>query len=143
MSKKLIWLSTIVLVLTLGQSSFACIGDTKHCNPHHRFDKLAQELNLTADQKAKIKAYKEKAKASFKENYGQLRLLRSEINSLVQADKIDEAKLDTLIEKVNKIRASMLKNKIMMQHQMFSLLNDQQKAKFLELKKKWLLDQNN
>lgn len=143
MGKKLIWLSTIVLVLTLGQSSFACIGDTKQCNPHHRFDKLAQELNLTADQKAKIKAYKEKAKASFKENYGQLRLLRSEINSLVQADKIDETKLDTLIEKVNKIRASMLKSKIMMQHQMFSLLNDQQKTKFLELKKKWLLDQNN
>ncbi|WP_454780828.1 Spy/CpxP family protein refolding chaperone [Legionella sp. WA2022007384] len=139
--KKLIWLSTIALVLILGQPSFACIGDSKNCNSPHRFDKLAQELNLTADQKAKLKAYKENAKANFKENYAQLRLLRSQINSLVQTDKIDEAKLDALIEKVNIIRASMLRSKIMMQHKMFALLNDNQKAKFLELKKKWFLEQ--
>ena len=140
--KKLIWLSTIALVLIIGQPSFACIGDSKQCNSHQRFDKLAQELNLTADQKAKLKAYKEKAKTNFKENYAQLRILRSQINSLVKTDKIDEAKLDVLIEKVNKIRASMLKSKIMMQHEMFALLNDDQKAKFLELKKKWLMEHN-
>ncbi|MCW8443694.1 Spy/CpxP family protein refolding chaperone [Fluoribacter gormanii] len=142
MNKKLIWLATLALVLSLGQPSFACIGDLKHCNSHHQFDKLAQELNLSADQKAKLKAYKEKAKVDFKENYAQLRLLRSQINSLVKTDKIDEAKLDALIEKVNKIRASMLKSKIMTQHQMFALLNDNQKAKFLELKKKWFMKHN-
>lgn len=139
MSKKFIWLSTILLALIIGQPSFACIGDSKHCNSHHRLDMLAQELNLTTEQKAKLKAYKEKARASLKENYGQLRLLRNQINSLVKADKLDEAKLDTLIEKVNKIRGAMLKSKILMQHEMFSLLNDKQKAKFLELKEKWLL----
>ncbi|WP_392537117.1 Spy/CpxP family protein refolding chaperone [Legionella sp. 227] len=142
MSKKILWLSTVVFVLTFGQPSFACIGGSKHCNSHHRLDRLAQELNLTADQKAKIKAYKEKARAAFKENYGQLRLLRSQINSMIQSNKIDEAKLDSLIEKISKIRGSMLKSRIMMQHQMFSLLNEKQKAKFLELKKKWYLKRN-
>lgn len=58
---------------------------------------------------------------------------------MIQSNKIDEAKLDSLIEKISKIRGSMLKNRIMMQHQMFSLLNEKQKAKFLELKKKWYL----
>ncbi|QMT60382.1 Spy/CpxP family protein refolding chaperone [Legionella sp. PC997] len=139
--KKFIWLSTIALTLILGQPSFACIDDSKHCNSHRQFDKLAQELNLTADQKAKLKAYKENATANFKEHYAQLRILRSQINSLVKTDKINETKLDALIEKVNKIRASMLRSKIMMQHEMFALLNDNQKAKFLELKKKWLMEQ--
>ncbi|HHF7365349.1 TPA: Spy/CpxP family protein refolding chaperone [Legionella bozemanae] len=140
MSKKLLWLSIIAFVLTFGQLSYACIGDSKHCNSHHRFDRLAQELNLNADQKAKLKAYREKARASLKESYAQLRLLRKQINSLLKAEKIDEAKLDALIEKVNRIRGSMLKTRIIIQHQMFALLNDKQKAKFLELKEKWFLD---
>ncbi len=142
MSKKFIWLSVIALVLTLGQPSFACSGDSKHCDAHQKFDKLAQDLNLTADQKAKISAFKEKARASFKANYAQLRALRSQVNTLVKADKIDEAKLDSLVEQINKIRGSMLKNRIMMQHEMYSLLSDKQKAKFLELKKKWLENHN-
>src|SRR5690348_9555229 len=108
MSKKFIWLSVITLILTLGQPSFACSGDAKQCDAHHRFDKLAQELNLTADQKAKIKAFKEQARASFKAKYAQLRSLRSQVNTLVKADKIDEAKLDSLVEQINKIRGSML-----------------------------------
>ncbi|KTD73219.1 Spy/CpxP family protein refolding chaperone [Legionella tucsonensis] len=140
MNKKFILLSTIVLGLLFGQLSFACIGDLKHCNSHHRFDRLAQELNLNAVQKAKLKAYREKARATLKENHAQLRLLRSRINSLVKAEKIDEAKLDDLIEKINRIRGSMLKTRIIRQHQMFALLNDKQKAKFLELKEKWFLD---
>ncbi|MGM9453913.1 Spy/CpxP family protein refolding chaperone [Legionella bozemanae] len=141
MNKKFILLSTIVLGLLLGQPSFACIGDSKHCNSHHRFDRLAQELNLNAAQKAKLKAYREKARASLKENYAQLRLLRNQINSLLKAEKIDEPKLDALIEKVNRIRGSMLKTRIIIQHQMFALLNDKQKAKFLELKEKWFINQ--
>ncbi|MGL5741717.1 MAG: Spy/CpxP family protein refolding chaperone [Legionella sp.] len=137
MSKKFIWLSAIALVFTLAQPSFACSGDTKQCNAHHRFDKLAKELDLSADQKAKINAYRDKAKATFKEYYTQFRALRSQINTIVKADTIDQAKLDSLIEKVNKIRGPMLKSRIIMQHQMYALLNEKQKAKFLELKKKW------
>lgn len=140
MNKKLIWLSAIALIMTLGQPSFACSDDSKHCNTHHRTDNLAKELNLTPEQQAKIQSYKEKAQASFKTNYAQLRTLRTQINSLVQANTMDQAKLDSLIEQVNKIRGSLLKSRIMMQHEMFTLLDSKQKAKFLMLKKKWDLD---
>lgn len=142
MNKKLISLVAITLIITFGQSSFACSGDSKHCNTHHRSDKLAKELNLTPEQEAKLQTYKEKAQANFKTNYAQLRTLRTQINSLIESDKIDEAKLDSLIDQINKIRGSMLKNKIMMQHQMFTILDAKQKAKFLKLKKKWYLDHN-
>ncbi|AUH72944.1 Spy/CpxP family protein refolding chaperone [Legionella sainthelensi] len=139
MNKKLISLAAFTLIITLGQSSFACSNDSKHCN---RSDKLAKELNLTSEQEAKLQTYKEKAQANFKTNYSQLRTLRTQINSLIESDKIDETKLDSLIDQINKIRGSMLKNKIMMQHQMFTILDAQQKAKFLKLKKRWYLDHN-
>lgn len=137
MSKKFIWLSAIAFVLSLGQPSYACSGDSKQCQGHHKFDTLAQELDLTANQKAQIKAYKKEARASYKEHYAKLRSLRNQVNSLVQSDKIDESKLDNLVEQINTIRGSMLKSRIMMQHKLYTLLNEKQKAKFLELKKKW------
>ena len=136
--KKFIWLVTIAFALILGQPSFASSdNDEKDYRGHHRFDKLASKLELTPEQKAKIKAYKVKTRASMKENYTQLKALRSQINDLVKSDKIDETKLDNLIAQVNKIRGSMLKNRIMMQHKLYSLLTDKQKAKYQELKKKW------
>lgn len=136
--KKFIWLATFAFALILGQQSFAsCDKDPKHCRAHHRFDKLATKLELTPEQKAKIKAYKAQSHNSMKANYKQLKALRSQINALVKADKIDEKKLDSLVEHANKIRGAMLKNRIIMQHQMYSLLNEKQKAKFHELKKKW------
>lgn len=136
MSKKLIWLATFALALIIGQPSFAC-DKGQNCNAHHRLDKLAAELNLTPEQQAKIKAYKAQARASMKDNYAQLKALRGQINTLVKADKIDEAKLNSLVSQVNKIRGDMLKNRIMMQHEMYALLTAKQKIKFDELKKKW------
>ena len=130
MSKKLIWISAFTLALFLGQPSFAQ-------EKHQQLDKLAAELNLTSEQQAKVKALKEQGYADMKANLTQLKALRGQIGDLVKADKIDEAKLDSLVEQINKIRGSMLKSRILMQHQMYSLLTEQQKAKFLELKKKW------
>lgn len=140
--QKFISLSVLTLIITLGQSSFACSGDSKQCNKQHHSDNLAKELNLTPEQQAKLQTYKEEAQANFKSNYTQLRTLRTKINSLIQSDKMDEAKLDSLIDQVNKIRGSMLKNKVIMQHEMYTILDAKQKAKFLELKKKWYLDHN-
>lgn len=136
--KKLSWLVTIALALIFGQPSFAsCDEDQKHCSAHHRFDKLAMELELTPEQKTKIKAYKDQSRASMKASYTQLKALRSQINELIKSDKIDDAKLDNLVAQVNKIKGAMLKNRIMMQHEMYSLLTEKQKVKYQELKKKW------
>ena len=72
-----------------------------------------------------------------KESYTQLKALRSQISTLVKADKLDEVKLDGLVAQVSKIRGVMLKNRILMQHKMYSLLTEKQKAKFQGLKKQW------
>ena len=136
--KKLIWLATFTLAFILGQPSFAsCDKDQKHCRAHQRLDKLAAELELTPEQKEKIKTYKEQARASMKENYTQLKALRSQITVLVKSDKMDEAKLYDLVAQVNKIKGARLKSRIMMQHELYTLLTDKQKAKYQQLKQQW------
>lgn len=137
MSKKLIGLAC-ALTLMLVQPGFACDQNNKPCDAaHHRFDKLEAALELTPEQKTKIKTYKKQTRASMKVNYAQLKALRSQISILVKSDKVDEAKLDSLIEQVNKIKGAMLKSRIMMQHEMYMLLTDKQKAKYQALKKIW------
>ncbi|KTD61962.1 Spy/CpxP family protein refolding chaperone [Legionella shakespearei] len=135
MSKKIIWLSALLLSLFVVQPTVACsVSNSKHChcNDHK---KLSKALNLTADQKAKIKAIRAQAKSGFKANYKQLHDLRVQINALAQTDTVDETKLDSLINQRNKIRAAMIKSQVMMQHQIYMLLTAQQKQQYLEIKK--------
>ncbi|WP_010653781.1 Spy/CpxP family protein refolding chaperone [Fluoribacter dumoffii] len=139
MNNKILLLPTLILAVILVQPSSACVGDINQCKLQHQFDRLAQELNLSANQKAKIRAYKEQSDASFKDNYAQLRLLGSEMSALTQADILDQKMLDSLIEKVNIIRGSMLKNKIIMQHHIYALLDEKQKIQFIEFKKNWVI----
>ncbi len=135
MNKKFIWLVTLLLTLILGQSSYAdCDKNQKHCN---KFNQLTTELNLTAEQQEKVKEFKKQSKNSMKESYKQLKDLHNQIDALVTADKIDETKLDGLINQINQIRGAMLKNRIMIQHQVYTILTPEQKTKFQELKKQW------
>ncbi|MBL7478946.1 Spy/CpxP family protein refolding chaperone [Legionella bononiensis] len=136
MSKKLIWLSVITLALIIGQPSYACPAEKNpskscHCNDSK---KISQNLNLTHDQKAKIKAIRVQAKTQLKSSYKQLKVIRAQINDLIKAEKIDEAKLDNLINQRSKIKGAMLKSHILMRHQIYSLLTAQQKQQYQEIK---------
>ena len=143
MSKKFIWLSTFLLAFIFGQTSFADSSistnqtDSSAYQSHKGFDKMATELNLTDDQKVKIQAMKQQAHSNLKANFTQLKALRGQISALISSDKMDETKLDNLISQRSAIKNTMLKNRIMMQHQIYILLNDKQKVQYLDLKKKW------
>lgn len=132
MNKKLIWLSALTLALTIGQSSFACGTDKTqttqcHCSGHKS---MSGKLNLTDEQKGKIKAIKTAAHKSLKADHQQVILLRQQINTLVKTDKLDENKLDDLINQLAKIKSSMLKTKTIMKNQIYNVLTVQQKAQY-------------
>lgn len=136
MSKKIIWLSALVLSLIIGQTSIACsVSNSKHChcNGHKQ---LSNALKLTEEQKVKIKAIRVQTRNALKANYKQLKALRLQINALARTDKMDEAKLDALISQRNKIKTVMLKSHVMMKHQIYTLLTAQQKQQYQEMKKK-------
>ncbi|WP_298622121.1 Spy/CpxP family protein refolding chaperone [uncultured Legionella sp.] len=137
MIKKFIWLSVCALALIIGQPSFACPAEknpTKHCHCND-IKSSANQLNLSDEQKAKIKTIKSQARVSFKANRDKLKALRQQINTLARAEKIDEAKLDNLISQISKIKSAQLKNHILMRHQIYTLLTDKQKQQYQEIMK--------
>ena len=137
MNKKLIWLSAAAFALTMGQPGFASSTDNHQTKPCHCNDNKnpSNKLNLSDEQKVKIKAIRADAHKTLKANYQQSKALRSEINKLALEDKIDESKLDSLINQRNKLKTAMLKSHVLMKHQIYSLLTDKQKLQYKEMMK--------
>ncbi len=136
MIKKMILLPALALSLTFSVPSFADQHENGQC-PCMRMQKISQELNLTADQKEKIKAIKEEARKSLQANKEEMISIRTQVKELIKSDKIDEAKLNKLLEQKKEILASKMKTKIMMKNQIYNVLNAQQKAKFSAMMDKW------
>nr|WP_238147823.1 hypothetical protein [Legionella pneumophila] len=70
------------------------------------------------------------AQKSIKENYRQLKAIKEQINALIANEKLDEAKLDSLINQRNKIAGTMLKNRVMMKNQIYNQLTNEQKSQY-------------
>lgn len=135
--KKFVWLSIVTLALIIGQPAVACSTEkcqSKHCHCD-KHAKLSNHLNLTKEQKVKIKAIRIQARNNLKANYQQLKALRLQINALAQAEKVDEVKLDNLINQRNQVNGIMQKSHVLMQNQIYNLLTAQQKQKYIEFKK--------
>ena len=139
MSKKYIWLPIFALVLMIGQSSFACPADNKQsasCYCHMSLNNLTKKLDLSNEQTVKIQAIKKQAHNTLKTNIHELKLFRTQINALIIADKMDNTQLDRLITQRIKIKSAMIKSRILMQHQIYTLLTDKQKSQYQDLMKK-------
>lgn len=137
MSKKLIWLPAFALALLFGQPSYACPAEKNpsihcHCNDSTI---SSSKLNLTDAQKVKIKNLKIQARTNLKANHKQLKVFNQQINALILVEKLDEAKLDNLINQKNKIQGVILKNRIMLKQQIYSLLTDKQKQQYQQMMK--------
>ncbi|HAZ7571884.1 Spy/CpxP family protein refolding chaperone [Legionella sp. PATHC032] len=132
MSKKSICLAALALIFSFVQPVFANTGNTAQAKPCHCHDhkKALNQLNLTQEQKTKIKTIKIQAQKTIKENYKQLKAIKEQINALIANEKLDEAKLDNLISQRNKIAGAMLKNRIMMKNQIYNQLTNEQKSQY-------------
>lgn len=141
MNKKMMWIAAFAISLIFGQAAFADThveksGKTCGCWGE-RFKQMVDTLKLDDSQQAKIKAIKEQAKASEKSNWEQMKALRVQIDQLVQSDNVDQAKLDGLINQKKELFGSMMKTKIMAKHQIYGVLNAQQKKQYQQMVKQW------
>jgi len=142
MNNKLAWIPALALGFIIAQPGFADSTATqqpaKNCGGTlHGYKELSGKLNLTDEQKVKIKALKDQLMTNSKASYQQLKALRQQMGMLAGSDTVDEAKLDALISQRNQIKATLIKNRVMMQHQIYTMLTDQQKAQYMAMKKKW------
>lgn len=123
--KKILTLSAVLLAFFMN-TAFANLGGGG-CGC---MAQMMQDLNLTADQQQKINQIRDQTKSQMQSQKDQMRALKGQINDLIKSEKIDEAKLDSLVNQKKDLMASMMKAKIKMKNQIYNVLDAQQKTKF-------------
>jgi Spy/CpxP family protein refolding chaperone len=132
MFTKSLWIVAVTFSLLLGQSVFAC-----HSPCGEKMDKMIESLKLDDAQKAKIEPVIDQMKSNMKNNWMQIKELHMQINQQVQSDMMDQTVVDGLIDKETKMMGDMMKTKVMLKHQIFTVLNPEQKMTFQNMVKQW------
>ncbi|MCL9683661.1 Spy/CpxP family protein refolding chaperone [Legionella maioricensis] len=130
MKKNLLWIVAVTFSFVLGQTAFA-----NHCGEGMK--KMVASFQLDATQKAKIMPILDQLKTTMQANWAQIKDIRMQINQQIQSDNMDQATVDGLIDKKTKLMSDMMKAKVNAKHQMYMLLNPQQKASYQNMVKKW------
>ena len=142
MKGKILCLSALTIALSLSQSVMACgdKGCSKHMKNHHsesRMDKVVEKLDLSTEQKAKIKVIRTKARADMAPEFKKLHALRHEKNQLVAEPKMNEHKLDKIIHQEKEAWGAIMKIRAMERHDISMELTPKQKEKMKEMTRKW------
>ncbi len=132
MKKSLLWIIAATFSLVLGQASFA---ESRHCGEGMK--KMIEKLQLDATQKAKIMPVLDQLKTTMQANWSQMKDLRMQIHQQIQSDSMDQATVDGLIDKKTKLMGDMMKAHVNAKHQIYMLLNPQQKTTWQNMVKKW------
>jgi|GEM_PF-2484755 len=138
MNKKILFLPALALSMVFSHATFADDDLLKgeQC-PCMQIQKMKQELKLTPEQQEKIKALKEKWKEDKKAKREAMMSVNKQVRELVKEDKLDDAKLDKLVNEKTEMMASMMKNNIKLKHEIYNVLDSKQKEQFSALMEKW------
>ncbi|KTD17009.1 Spy/CpxP family protein refolding chaperone [Legionella jordanis] len=168
---KKISLAAVVLSFVMGQVAFATSSDTttsssttgstpdqtmttstssnpsdqmgSHCGCGNHMKQMLSALNLDSSQQTKVQAIKSQLMQTLQANREQMKSIRSQIRDLVTSDTLDDAKLNSLVDQKKELIAQMMKAKVTAKQQVYSLLNDQQKAQFKQMLQQWEQDREN
>ncbi len=128
MSKKILWIMTIMSALTFNQLTFA---EPAICRAG--IDKMVQELNLTDDQKAKAKPVIAQLKSDLQAAGSQMGNIESQISAQATSANMDQDKVNGLIDNKAKLIGDMMKAKVKAKNQIFAILTADQKTKLQSL----------
>lgn len=98
--------------------------------PGQGFDKMAEKLDLSADQKTKIEALQTPHMKKMLASRNLLNEKQAQKTTLMSADKPDLNKINALIDEMAKIEADSQKEVAAHHVQVRTLLNDTQRVKF-------------
>jgi Spy/CpxP family protein refolding chaperone len=92
--------------------------------------RLVRVLDLTEDQQAKIEAWQLELQKANLERRGDLPKLHTELQLMIVDEKMSEAKIKALVEKINAHQQANQLERIMLQRKIRTILSDQQKIRF-------------
>ena len=98
--------------------------------------RVADKLDLTGEQKGKIKALREERKGDA-EKFGELRKLEEKQAELMKADNVDEAAVMATIDEIFELRKAMAKDQAKLAIAVTAILTPEQIAKGREELKKF------
>jgi protein CpxP len=138
--KKIVSALGLGLALTFGGAAMAegdrgferSQGDS-HGGGHHMMKRMFSKLGLTEQQQEEVKAIREAAHASMKDNKGQFEGFRDQMKALVQAESFDEAAYRTLIESKQSHKVDMMVIKAKMKNGVWNVLTAEQQAEMAEM----------
>lgn len=122
-------LSTSILAFSLLSGSMV-FADSHHKCGCATMEKMAHELDLTAEQKAKIEAIKKQSSEMIKVKKQEKKALKKEMKHYAASDSFDENKLNEMVAKKKELSAEITKEKMMMKHRIYMVLDAKQKEKY-------------
>lgn len=104
----------------------------------HKMHEAMEKLNLTAEQKDKIKVINEKAHATIQAKRDEMRNLEMMINAAYKDGSINEAKIDEFANKKMQIVGAVMKTKMMERFEISKILTAEQKEKLNQMVHNWM-----
>ena len=138
-------MKTHFIKATIGLAIFVGLLGTSACFRHHtpaeRADwvtgKIAKQLDLDDQQKAKLAAVKDEMLAARAESQKERRATIEEVIAQVKSDRLDEAKLAQLIEQHQAERTRMMQRVLPKVSEWHAGLRPDQKAEAAKLIQRW------
>lgn len=148
MTNKIITILLISASLAFGATAYANIQGQKNesckCSMmEHKScackkkSQMLSSLNLTPGQESQIKAIRDKLKENMMSNHEKMKSIKEQIKSLIKSEKIDEAKLEQLIEQKKSIVGDTMKNRVMSKNKIYNLLTPEQKSQYSSMMDNW------
>ncbi len=129
MYKKIVWIVALISSLALSQSVLA---DSGICGESIK-KMVSSLLNLSEDQKTKIKPILEQLKSTLSEKRTQLDDLSKQFAQQEQSASMDQSTVNNLVDQKTKLIGDIIKAKITARNQISNILNDQQKAQLQKM----------
>ncbi|MDQ2697041.1 MAG: Spy/CpxP family protein refolding chaperone [Pseudomonadota bacterium] len=109
-------------------------GHHGHHGHHFSVERMAEKLDLSAEQTAAVRGIVEGARPTFEQYHASLREKRQQLQELARSATADEAAIRALADEQGDIMANMIVERIRVKNQIRALLTPEQQAEA----EKWL-----
>ena len=123
-----------IVALTLSFNT-SLMASSDHLQPPatDRFEEVATKLQLSASQKAKIKALREETKKNIEPLFIKVRTIHSQLNELATTSVLDDDQLMKLVNEEQDVLGKIIKSRFLERRHITDVLTTEQKKTFHNL----------
>lgn len=109
-------------------------GKARMANRSERFNRIAEELELSRDQAETLRLQKEKKRAERKELYNRRKTLRAELREELKKIDSDSEAIEAIVDQINRIQARITRHRVETFLEIKEILTFEQFQKMIDLK---------